>query len=164
MLEWPDSEHAGQLAGCASYHIVPLGKAHKVVSRGTLGEAGDPEPARLAVFAVTRVAGDRVANDVAAVAGGLNLWGVGKVANDGDLGQRSSSGGAESTGRESRCDGGTTEDGRERHDVFGVWWCVFFPSLFFVSFRRWLEGEREKLKRRQKSNWDFDSSRVVSKR
>jgi hypothetical protein len=44
----------------------------------------------------------------------------------------------------------------------------FYFSLF--RFGRWLEGEREKLKRRQKTDgdllirdWHFDDSRVVSK-
>lgn len=161
----------------AVYHIIPLGKVHEVISRRTLGEAGNLEPAGLAVVARTAVASDCVADDFAAGASGVNLWGVGEVTNDGDLGQRSGSGGAESTGRESRGDGGAAEDGRERHG-----WCLygggvcslfFFFSLFrlFVGWRgtRQAEAETENgrgfvdLIRDREGDGDFDDSRVVSK-
>ena len=100
--------------GC---HIIPLGKVHEVVSRRTFSEACDLEPAGLAVFARAAVAGDSVADDFTASAGGVDLGSISEVTNNGDLGERSSRGGAESTGSKSRSDGGAAKGGRERHGV-----------------------------------------------
>lgn len=108
-----------------SCHFIPLGKVHEVVSRRTLSKAGNLEPAGLAVFTRAAVAGDSVADDFTAGAGGVDLGSISEVTNDGDLGERSSRGGAESTGSKSRSDSGAAKGGRERHGA-----CLFYFSLF----------------------------------
>ena len=95
--------------------IVPFRKVHEVVALRALGEASDSEPTGLAVVSGAAVAGDSVAEDLATSAGGVNLGGVGKITDDGDLGQRSRGGGAEGPGSRGRGDSGAAEDGGERH-------------------------------------------------
>jgi hypothetical protein len=71
---------------------VPLGNRLKVVAaRPLLLEAGDVEPAGCAVVAGARAAGDSVAEDLVAGAGGLELRGAGEVTHDGDSGHRAGS-------------------------------------------------------------------------
>ena len=102
----------GFLAGSRTIKYAPLGQVHEVVAAGTLREAGDLEPAGLAVIAGSAVAGDSVSDDLATGAGRVQLRRVGEVTNDGDLGQRARRGGAESaSGRRSRGDDGATEGG-----------------------------------------------------
>ncbi|KAI9166738.1 Glutathione synthetase large chain [Paramyrothecium foliicola] len=90
----------------------PLGQAQQVVAASGLGdEVGDAEPAGLAVVAGARVAGDGVADELAAVGAGVQLWGVGQVADDGHAGEGARRRGAEGTGR-SGGGGATEESGR----------------------------------------------------
>lgn len=77
---------------------VPLGEAHEEVLAGTLSEAGNAEPAGLAVVLGTAVASDSVLEDLAARVGGDDLGGVGEVANDADAGDGARSRGAECAG------------------------------------------------------------------
>lgn len=62
----------------------PLGQAEEEVAARAFCEARDAEPARLAVVLGPAVAGDRVLEDLAAAARGLQLGRVGEVADDGD--------------------------------------------------------------------------------
>ena len=97
---------------------LPFGQVHEIVTAGALGEAGDLEPASLAIFAATAVAGDGIAEDLTAGASGVKLGGVGEVTNDGNASDRAGSGGAECAGSRSRGNGGAAEDG-ERHGWAG---------------------------------------------
>ena len=90
---------------------VPLRQAEEVILLGTLREAGNAEPADLAIVAGSGVAGDSVANKLTASAGWDDLGGVSEVADDGDAGDRARGGGAESPGTES----GAAHEERGRH-------------------------------------------------
>lgn len=67
----------------------------KVTTRALRLEAGDAEPAGLAVVLAARIGGYGVSKNVAASAGGLKLGGVREVADDGDLGDVAGGRGAE---------------------------------------------------------------------
>lgn len=96
----------------------PLGQALEVVATGTGGlEAGNTEPAGLAVIPGPAVAGDGVLEHFVSRAGGLQLGRVGQVADDGDAGDATGGGGAEGPrsdagGRSDTAKGGG-HDGRE---------------------------------------------------
>lgn len=96
-----------------------LRQVHKEVSGRALGEAGDAEPAGLAVLAGAVVAGDGVADDLAVVAGGVELGRVREVANNGDAGDGARRRGAEGAGGGGLAEGGAAEEGGGRHSSGG---------------------------------------------
>lgn len=77
---------------------LPLGESEEVIATAALKESRNAEPAGLAVIAGSAVAGDGVLDDLAAAAGGDDLGGISKVADDGHAGNGARGGGAEGAG------------------------------------------------------------------
>lgn len=108
---------------------IPLGQAQQEVTARPLHKGSDAEPARLAVVLGAAVAGDGVADELAAGGGLVHLGGVGQVADDVDPGNGARGGGGEGAGGAGRDVGGAAEE-EGRH--------VESCSLGFVGVGRFL--------------------------
>lgn len=103
---------------------VPFGQPHEVVLAWTLGEAGDAEPAGLAVILGSTVTGDSVLEDLAARVSGNDLGSVSEVANDADAGNGARSRGAESASSSGGSASGAAEEHRGHFgDICDRWRC-----------------------------------------
>jgi hypothetical protein len=98
---------------------LPFRQVQEKVSSRTLGlEARNPEPAGQAVVARAGAARDAVAQNLPPGAGGLQLWRVAQVADDGDAGDGAGRGGAERTGGARPGDGGAGHGAEDRIHFF----------------------------------------------